>query len=336
MRGHRLVISLAIFSFLFGLIILQADVPSYRIQRYFFAGVLSPMQQLFGYEVPDRGLPFYGFHFESAQALTELRRVAKLDDVVVSAGAKNDFEVAVALMHWVRDRYAHGEPEESVPAQSFNGLALLQNSKITKVFCGQLSQLLVQAVTAMGGYARRVELRFTPDDQHAVVEVWSTHLNKWAVLDPDYDIYYTAKGLPLNALDLHRVWRTGLFKDIEVKSRESQNGIFERPPAGMDSTLIRRVFTEKNWRLWDRDVAGTDANYHAKARFSVKLLNYYGYLSYPMRNDWQSRPLKWWHPEGNHVQNSLVLQSPDMPKYEDFLLRTNSPGPFYLPPLNSL
>ena len=331
MRG-RSAISLGIFLFLFGLIFFQADVPLYRMERYFFGGVLSPMQRLFGYKAPDRVLPFYGFRFESVQALADFRRIAKLDEVVVSAGAKNDFEIAVALMHWARDRYPHGEPEDAVPTQSFNSLALLENPKITKVLCGSLAQLLVQAVTAMGGYARRVELRFTPADQHAVVEVWSTHVNKWVVLDPDYDIYYTAAAMPLNALDLHRAWNTGLYQPVEVNSRVSQNGIFEPAPVGMDEALIRRVFTEKNWRLWDREVAKTDASYHAKARFTVKLLNYYGHLSYPMRNDWQSRPLKWWHPEGNHVQNSLVLQLPGMPAYEDFLLRTNSPGPFYLPP----
>jgi len=67
-------------------------------------------------------------------------------------------------------------------------------------------------------------------------------------------------------------------------------------------------------------------------RFAVRLLHYYSHVSFPLRNDWRSRPLPWWHPDGNHVQGSLVIALPTMPDWDDFLERIPSPEPFYQSP----
>ena len=89
--------------------------------------------------------------------------------------------------------------------------------------CGTAAQLLIQAIQATGGFARRVELRFTPKDAHAVVEVWSEAYQKWVVLDPDYDLYYTVDGVPQNALELHDYFSRDfdLIDRVEVHVRET-------------------------------------------------------------------------------------------------------------------
>ena len=63
--------------------------------------------------------------------------------------------------------------------------------------------------------------------------------------------------------------------------------------------------------------------------FAVRLLHYYSHVSFPLRNDWRSRPLPWWHPEGNHVQGSAVVALPTMPRWEDFIVELPSAAALY-------
>src|SRR5204863_649177 len=137
--------------------------------------------------------------------LQTFRRDHGLDAVV--AAASTDFERWVLLMHWARARFPHYPSPHAPDAQAFDGPALLARpSNDGGYLCGTIAPLLVQAVTALGGHARRVELRFTPRDSHVVTEVWSAHFGKWAVLDPDYDIYFTVDGVPQHAIELHQRW----------------------------------------------------------------------------------------------------------------------------------
>ena len=204
-------------------------------------------------------------------------------------------------MHWTRDQFPHAVPKHSPPAQAFDGVKVLEEKKNEPGFlCGTASQLLVQAITSLGGYARRVELRYTPDDKHAVAETWSDFYNKWIVVDADYDIFYTRNDIPLNALELHKAWVNDEINLVAVNWSKSVHNIY----------------------LLNSD----------EFRFTKKLLNYYSHISYPLRNDWKSRPLPWWHPEGNHVQNSLVIDVPTMTKYEDFPISTKDWQDFYRKP----
>lgn len=289
--------------------ILSAPVPSYRAERFFFGYALAPVQKIMGWS-HERSGPYHGFSFEDPKNLVLFRTTFKLDQVV--QGASNDFESTLRLMHWVRDRFPHAYPVHSPSSQSFDGVRVLREPH-PGYLCGTAAQLLVQAVTSLGGTARRAELRFTPKDQHAVVEVWSAFYGKWFVADPDYDIYYTVHDIPQNALELHRIWVGAKWDDLAVHWRESPHNIYR---ADLEGTAIKE---------WDK-----------MARFSVKLLNYYSHVSFPLRNDWLSRPLPWWHPDANHVTGSLVIQLPTMRNDEDFLLRIPADDGFYGPPITSL
>jgi len=255
-----------------------------------------------------------------------LRRGYDLD-AVVAAGA-NDFERWVLLMHWARDRFPH-YPNRHVPAaDAFDGLALLEGYRGEGGYlCGTIAPLLVQAVTALGGYARRVELRFTPGDSHVVVEVWSEHLGKWAVLDPDYDIFFTVGDVPQHAIELHQRWATDQIDSVRIHWRDSPHNIYRPDLENGERRFLRRIYDSREWRRWDRE-----RHQHKGERFAVRLLHYYSHVSFPLRNDWRSRPLPWWHPDGNHVQGSLVIALPTMPDWDDFLERIPSPEPFYRSP----
>lgn len=294
---------------------MMAPVPTYRAERLFTKFIMTPVQKV----VLDKEAQFRPsrpFAYEKPELLRDLKDAYQLDQFV---DTKSDLNTAINIMHWVRDQFPHGTPQKHPAPQKFDGFALLQNKDPNGYFCGTAAQLFIQAYTSIGGYARRVQLRFTPGDQHSVAEAWIKELGKWVVFDPDYDIYYTVDNVPQNALELHTLWVKNECVRVLVHDNVGSHNIYKKDFGSVDPTVLRRVFNEQNWTLWDKTTKKRDPNYYHNARFSVKLLNYYSFIFYPMRNDWKSRPLTWWHPDGNRFQGSLVIQKPTMPVFEDFL-----------------
>ncbi|MCC6766901.1 MAG: transglutaminase domain-containing protein [Deltaproteobacteria bacterium] len=304
----------------------RAPYPRLRLERLAFRFLIPIGQRVLGLHPRPAAETWHGFAFERSEALRALRERYDLDAVVRGAG--NDFERWVRLMHWARDRFPHRPNAAAPDAQAFDGAALLARRGADDGYlCGTIAPLLVQAVTALGGHARRVELRLTPHDSHVVTEVWSSHVGKWLVLDPDYDAWFTVDGIPQHALELHALWARGAVDAVRVHWRESPHNIYRADLEAGPRDFLRRIFTDRDWTRWDRE-----RNQHKGERFAVRLLNYYSHVSFPRRNDWRSRPLPWWHPEGNHVQGSLVIAVPTMPDWEDFLVRVPTPDAFYGPP----
>lgn len=300
--------------------VLRADYPRLRVERLVFRYLAPLAQRLIGVRRGNQD-----FAFEAARHLEPLRRRYELD-AVVAAGA-NDFERWVLLMHWVRDRFPHLPNPAPPDANAFDGMALLDGyGGAGGYLCGTVAPLLVQAITALGGFARRVELRFTPGDSHVVTEVWSNHFGKWLVLDPDYDIYFTVGDIPQHALELHQRWAAGDVDAVQVHWRDSPHNIYRPDLENGERRFLRQIYEQRAFPRWDRE-----RNQHKGERFAVRLLHYYSHVSFPLRNDWQSRPLPWWHPEGNHLQGSGVIALPTMPDWEDFLMRSEAAS-FYTAP----
>jgi hypothetical protein len=305
----------------------RADYPRLRIERLAFRHLAPLAQRMLGvHRIVDRSR-LHGFTFEDPARLRPLRDAYDLERV--TAAAADDFERSVLLMHWARDRFPHLPNPQAPDADAFDGLTLLQSYTGNGGYlCGAIAPLLVQAVTSLGGHARRVELRFTPGDSHVVTEVWSERHGKWAVLDPDYDIYFTVDGMPQNAIELHRLWAEGEIDAVRVHWRESPHNIYRADLESGPREFLRMIYETRDFPRWDRE-----RNQHKGERFAVRLLHYYSHVSFPLRNDWRSRPLPWWHPEGNHVQGSLVVALPTMPAWEDFVETIPSPEPFYRSPV---
>jgi hypothetical protein len=304
----------------------RAQYPRLRAQHLVFRFLMPVGQRILGVRPATATERARAFAYEDPAALRALRESHRLDAVVASAA--NDFERWVLLMHWARDRFPHLPNPHAPNAQAFDGAALLARYQGEGGYlCGTIAPLLVQAVTSLGGRARRVDLRFTPGDSHVVTEVWSDHLGKWALLDPDYDIYFTVDGVPQHALELHRRWAAGAIDDVQVHWRESPNNIYRPDLEAGPREFLQGIFRTRDWPRWDRE-----RNQHKGERFAVRLLNYYSHVSLPLRNDWKSRPLPWWHPDGNHVQGSLVVTLPTMPDWEDFLATVPTGDAPYSPP----
>jgi len=301
----------------------RAEYPRLRVQRWAFRFLVPVGQRVLGVHRPSMPRGLADFRCEDPDALSELRQWFDLDAVVAPAGT--DFERWVLLMHWARDRFPHLPNPAAPDAQSFDGAALLARRRPDEGFlCGTMAPLLVQAVTALGGRARRVELRFTPGDSHVVTEVWSDQFGKWAVLDPDYDAFFTVDGVPQHAIELHRRWAADEIDVVRVHWRPGPHNIYRADLEGGRRDFLRMIYETRDWRRWDRE-----RHQHKGERFAVRLLHYYTHVSFPLRNDWRSRPLPWWHPDGNHVQGSIVIALATMPDWEDFLVRIPSPDSLY-------
>jgi len=303
----------------------RAQYPRLRVEHLAFRFLAPLGQRLLGVHRPAVVESAPPFTWEDPTTLETLRHTHELDRVV--APGTNDFERWVLLMHWARDRFPHLPNPHAPDADAFDGVALLAQYREGGYLCGTIAPLLVQAVTALGGHARRVELRYTPGDSHVVTEVWSQHHRKWAVLDPDYDIFFTVDDVPQHALELHRLWAANAIDRVRIHWRESAHNIYRPDLEGGRRDFIRMIYETRDWPRWDRE-----RNQHKGERFAVRLLHYYSHVSFPLRNDWRSRPLPWWHPEGNHVQGSLVIALPTMPAWEDFVVTTADPTSLYAPP----
>lgn len=329
------------FFFLFPLFLLAgyiclAPYPTDRAARVFFGSAL-PIYQFFKNVLPQPGAsPDLASVHEKPEALAPLRTLFHLDKI--TQGATTDFEKWVTLTNWVRDQFPHASPKHTPPSQSFDGVKMLtEDLPQEKGFlCGTAAQLLVQAIEAMGGKARRVELRFTHTHKHAVVEAWSDAFKKWIVFDPDSNIYYTQFDIPLNAWELHQIWSQGHWETLVTHVGPSPNSIYKKQNEAHTQPYLTMIYQEmlqgKNEKKWDKEISAMGYDNYMKIFTQAKLLNLYSQISYPLRTDWKSRPLPWWNPAANHVQNSVQLALPTSIMHEDFIHQMKDPTEFYKAP----
>jgi hypothetical protein len=109
-----------------------------------------------------------------------------------------------------------------------------------------------------------------------------------------------------------------------VQWRPSPHNIYRAELEAGNRSFLRQIYADRAFARWDRE-----RHLHKGERFAVRLLHYYTHVSFPLRNDWRSRPLPWWHPEGNHVQGSAVVALPTMPPWEDFVVELPSAAALY-------
>ena len=130
------------------------------------------------------------------------------------------------LMDWVHHLSRHQGWDE---APDLSGLALLRGAQDGTVTfrCVEFAHMLQQVLMAFTFPARVVALRRPAAHDglskgHVVVDVWSGDHAKWVVLDPQLNLYYTARdGRVLTAWEIHDCVRMGRFHDLQM-SREAE------------------------------------------------------------------------------------------------------------------
>ena len=157
------------------------------------------------------------FEAPDTAELVALRREHALEDVV--AGARGDFDAALRLCRWVKSKWDHDTYAE-IP--DWNARHMLQQAAVgVGYYCVHYVVCFVQVCQAVGLAARIVNIHPavpdrtwaqkqwsgpTPYDEHCVAEVWCSDLDKWVLVDPDFDLYYRSGEDILSALEVHRAW----------------------------------------------------------------------------------------------------------------------------------
>jgi hypothetical protein len=116
-----------------------------------------------------------------------------------------DLHDYLEMREYLRDQFPHGD--SSMNHFNDNLLTMLDEAEHGEKFiCGYISKMLCQMIMASGTYARTVRVSDKIGLGHVVVEYWSKEYDKWILLDPDYNVYYTTlDSVPLNGIELYQL-----------------------------------------------------------------------------------------------------------------------------------
>ncbi len=203
--------------------------------------------------LPQPDLPFVVDDPSSAH-LERLRRRSPLESV--AAGGSDPYERVLRVLGWLGAQWRHGT--DPVPGGRLvcDPVALIEAGQAGSAFsCGPTARVLVQAATALGWPARKVDLSkrgYFID--HSVAEIWSDRLSKWIMADADFNVVVESDGVPLSSWEIcHR------GRALEASGRLE----------------IRHVGPRK---------AGID--------YEQDYLALFRYVQIDLRNDWRTRPLR--------------------------------------------
>jgi len=202
-----------------------------------------------------------------------------------------DLDEAAAMADFLRDQFPRGRPG-SDPAKR-NLLELLDGAEAGESFlCDTIARMQAQMVQAGGTHARRVRLR-----HHVVAEIWSARWEKWTVVDPHFNVYFTNReGVPLSSLDVHRLAPPGLRDQIVVHPGRSENTLYR---AGRFDNLV------------DRYLDGVAVDFGTK---------------------WFSHPLPAWHPVRAPLVNAVFYSERGPAHHPYFPRAVTTPDVLFAPP----
>lgn len=148
-----------------------------------------------------------------------LREQYKLDELV--AGAANDTEKALRMVNWVHKQWEHNGANE--PKQS-DALSILEEAKEGKNFrCVEYGIITTAALNAIGLPARTIGLKMKDVETiesgagHVLLEVFLPDLNKWVMLDRQFDAMPVLNNVPLNAVEFQHAIANN-YDELEIRS----------------------------------------------------------------------------------------------------------------------
>lgn len=163
--------------------------------------------------IDDDRLPVRFEHVDTPR-LTQLREREQLEAVI--AGAATEFEAILKLRDWVAAQFPHTSPD---PYPPWDALIILDEIRAGRTggFCGQYSQVLLQALASLGIPARYLEIGTARNPiNHFPIEVWSNDFGKWVLLDADFNLHYERNGLPLSAVEVHDAYVSGQASTVTI------------------------------------------------------------------------------------------------------------------------
>lgn len=151
--------------------------------------------------------------------LNALRGRHQLDEVV--KGAANDTEKALRMLHWVHKQWKHNGSNE--PSRS-DALTILKEAKEGKQFrCVEYGIVATSCLNSIGLPARVMGLKTkdvettTSGAGHVLLEVYLPDLQKWVMLDGQFDAMPVLHNVPLNAVEFQQAIASN-YEALEIRS----------------------------------------------------------------------------------------------------------------------
>lgn len=136
--------------------------------------------------------------------LVLLKNEFQLDSLIKDC--KTDFDKVTKIQSWVQSRWEHNG--RNVPEKN-DALFILREAEKGKQFrCVEYSIVAGQCLLSLGFTVRSLGLMakdirdVKSGGGHVVNEVYINDLNKWVLIDPQYDVITVYNGTPLNAVEL--------------------------------------------------------------------------------------------------------------------------------------
>lgn len=133
-----------------------------------------------------------------------LRETFQLDSIV--AGAGSDFDKVLKIQSWVQSQWEHDGDNKPEKADAMYILTEAQKGR--RFRCVEYSLVASECLQSLGFITRGLGLMTRDIDKvnygagHVLNEVYLSDLQKWVMIDPQYDVIFTRNGMPLNAVEL--------------------------------------------------------------------------------------------------------------------------------------
>lgn len=183
------------------LLIVSACTPFYQFMNF------SPSSKLKDLSFSDaKANPTYQFYYSDTlnnDYLKELRQSYKLDSL--TEGVDDELERIKLILDWTNRQWEHnGSNNPSNP----DALTILKEAGTGMKFrCVEYGIVASSALNSIGIAARVIGLKTRDVEKvrsgagHVVSEVYSTTLNKWIFMDPQFNVIPVLNGVPLNAVE---------------------------------------------------------------------------------------------------------------------------------------
>ncbi|GFE60836.1 transglutaminase-like domain-containing protein [Geobacter sp. AOG2] len=232
----------------------------------------------------------FSYQTSNERRLVELRKKYGIDKFI--SEKRTDFEQITEISNWVNSQWQHGTAGKFNPSNFDADDVLIQAKNGATFWCHVAAMTLIQSAASVGYQGRLVSLSKNGYiHEHAVAEFWSNEYQKWVMIDPDFNIWYTKNGIPLNVLEIHNAFMDKNTKDIAIVTGK------HRPIHDLEERLS-------------------------------SLMQYYAYFYIDMRNDWLTNHYFPGHPARSD-ENTLVWQDKRLKVLLDFKPEVDNPDDLY-------
>jgi hypothetical protein len=209
-------------------------------------------------KIKERNPSFWMFAMDSTERADEDWLRQEISSIIMNL--TNDLDKYIAIREWVIDQATKTDAHLLIKGGDSPGTIIKKLRQGDGALCGIIAKAYVGAVNSVGLTVREVALwRYYPlvkglvPNGHNVTEVWVKELNKWALMDPTYNLYFTIDGIPASTLDMHKALASGIKKVKPVQSGDltwlydkeyTQNEIIERVRKGTNMGIVSESLSE--------------------------------------------------------------------------------------------